>query len=80
MDGHKKAKIHSGTKSNFEVDLEVYFPELYDIYQLTKTDKKVSGVIKTMIEMWATKQYGEINITYQDGKINIVSKTTKVRD
>ena len=70
----------SGSKTKFEKDLEVYFPELFDLYGLMKKDKRVWVVIKAMLGMAQLRQYGSVVITYQDGKINVIEKTTKVND
>ena len=78
MDGNKKAKTDSGSK--FEEELKIYFPELYDIYRLTKTDRRAWIAIRGMAEMWTKKRYGKITITYQEGKINVVDKTIRERD
>lgn len=70
----------TGTKSKFEQELNTYFPELADLYALMKQDKRVWVVIKAMLQMANIKQYGKVVITYQDGKINMVSKTVRIKD
>ena len=67
-------------KTKFEKDLKDYFPELSDLYAIMKDDKKVWTGVKVMIEMSKTKRYGRVVLTYQDGKINAIEKTTKEND
>ena len=65
-------------KTKFETDLQAYFPDIYKLHQLGKFDKKLWQAIEIMLSFYDGKDFGEIEITYQEGKINHVSKTTRV--
>jgi hypothetical protein len=67
---------YSMSQTKFEEQLQQFFPEIYRIHQVGKYDKYVWDVFDKMMEMVDSNEYGEIRITYQCGKINLVSKTT----
>ncbi len=57
-------------ETKFESNLKIYFPEIYNFNKYGKFDAKIWLVTKAMIEMIESNSYGEVNITYQNGKIN----------
>ena len=66
-------------KTKFEDDLRVYFPELEEIYQLSKDDKQILTLIRALVSMKLNQSYGKVCITYQKGVINVVDVTTRLR-
>ena len=64
--------------TKFEQDLKQYFPDIYKLHQLGKFDKKLWIAINKMIAQYDNRLYGEIKISYQDGKINFV--TVSIRE
>jgi len=68
------------SKTKFEEQLKVYFPELSRFYVIAKDDSKVWTVIKEMVKMKKERTHGSLKVGYQQGKINGVVKTTSVDD
>ena len=62
----------------FEEDLKQYFPEVYDLPVLTKTDTKIRKITDAMMKMHREGGYGEIKITYQKGLVNHTYLTINV--
>ena len=62
-------------RTKFEEDVKVFFPELYEIYLLTKGDVKIWKVLEAMVEMKKQNSFGKIEITYQEGRINFIYET-----
>ncbi len=56
--------------TEFAKQLKEYFPELGELYEISKRDNKVKRVLDSMVEMDFKKNYGELRIVYQQGKIN----------
>ena len=67
------------SKTKFEEQLNQYFPEMSEIYALSKKDKKVWTVFKEMVKMSKKRSFGNIKIGYQEGRINGVVKTTSIQ-
>lgn len=65
-------------ETKFELDLKVYFPEIYNLNKFSKFDSKIWKVTEAMIKMIEENAYGEIKITYQNGKINHVFVTKSI--
>jgi hypothetical protein len=65
------------TQSKFEEDLKVYFPEIYKLHQMAKYDAFLWDAVYKMLEMADKNAYGEIRVTYQNGKINHVFHTVQ---
>lgn len=65
-------------QTKFETDLQAYFPDIYKLHQLGKYDKKLWDAIELMVQFYDGKDFGEVRITYQDGKINHIEKTIRV--
>ena len=64
--------------TKFEEDLKQYFPEVYDLSVLTKTDTKIRKIADAMMKMHREGGYGEIKITYQKGLVNHTYLTINV--
>ena len=64
------------SQTKFEEQLKEFFPQIYRIHEVGKFDKYVWDVFDKMMEMVDGNEYGEVRVTYQSGKINLVSKTT----
>ena len=60
------------TETKFEKDLKTYFPDIYKIHQWGKFDRRVWMVFDSLLEMGEGNCFGEVTITYQNGKINHV--------
>jgi hypothetical protein len=67
------------TENKFLKDLKTYFPELHDLYLLSKEDKKILQVLKILAEFNKLSHYGKVEIGYQNGVINHVLKTISVK-
>jgi hypothetical protein len=63
--------------TKFEEDLQTYFPDIFKLNQFGKFDKKLWPAIYKMLEFYEARDFGEITITYQEGKINHISKTIR---
>ena len=57
-------------ETKFELDLKVYFPEIYNLNKFSKFDSKIWKVTEAMIDMINNNSFGDITVTYQNGKIN----------
>lgn len=58
------------TTTKFEEDLKTYFPEIYKMHLFGKFDDKLWQVVDAIYEFYESREYGEIKITFQDGRIN----------
>jgi hypothetical protein len=57
-------------KTKFEIDLEAYFPDIYKLHCLGKVDGKLWTSIYNIIKLIESREYGEVKITFQEGRIN----------
>lgn len=64
----------TNSKTKFEQDLQVYFPDLYKFWSLFAWDPFYEEVMSGILEMVDRNAYGIIEIVYQDGKINFVNQ------
>lgn len=64
----------TNSKTKFEQDLELYFPDMYRFWSLFKFDPFYEEVMSGILEMVDRNAYGIIEIVYQNGKINFVNQ------
>jgi len=62
-------------ETKFEEDLKKYFPDIYRIHTAGKFDRYVWTVFEGMMQMVDCNGYGKMEIIYQNGKINRVTKS-----
>lgn len=62
------------SKTKFEEDLKLYFPDIYQFYSLLRYDKFYREMIDGVLDMVNTDAYGTIEIVYQRGKINYINQ------
>lgn len=67
------------TKTEFQKEIETYFPELSDLLLIANTDKKVLVLIKTLVEMHKLRHFGKVEVSYQEGIINHILQTISKR-
>lgn len=56
--------------TKFEADLKAYFPEIYDLHQLGKSDANLWEVVNVMLEMRSKDLTGMVKISYSKGHID----------
>lgn len=56
--------------TKFEEDLKVYFPEIYGLHQLGKSDANLWDVVNVMLEMRDKDITGIVKISYSKGHID----------
>jgi len=61
-------------QSKFEKDLQAFFPQIYKLHVYGKFDDKLWRVIDAIEEFFESREYGSIEITFQEGKINHATK------
>lgn len=67
------------SKSRFEKELENYFPEVAALHRISKKDRNVITAIYAIIDMHEENSYGRVEVSYQNGKINHVTKSVKIQ-
>lgn len=60
-------------QTKFEKDLEVYFPDIYNIHILGKKDTKLWTAVYDLLSLIQTGGYGKIEISVQKGFINRIT-------
>jgi len=64
---------------DFGSELKAFFPELYTLYAISRKDKKILKLLKTLAEFHKMRHYGKVEVGYQDGVINHILKTISVK-
>lgn len=65
---------NQSSKTKFEEELKLYFPDIYQFYALLKFDRFYREMLDGILDMVNTDSYGSIEIIYQRGKINYVNQ------
>lgn len=65
-------------ESQFEKQLATYFPDIYKLHMYGRFDPKLWEVIYALEDFYESRQYGSIEIIFQDGRINHAKKTVSL--
>ena len=65
-------------KTKFEQDLQTYFPDLFKFWSLFSFDPHYESVLLGILEAVDSNMYGQLVITYQNGKINYCNITKQL--
>jgi hypothetical protein len=66
------------SQTKFEENLKNYFPDVYKLHEMAQWDKKIWLAVEKMLKMVDENSYGSIEITYQKGKINHITRSERV--
>ncbi len=65
-------------QTKFEKDLQSFFPEVYKLHLYGKFDPMLWEVMYKIYEFYELRQYGDIEIKFQDGRINHAYKRASI--
>lgn len=65
-------------QSKFEQDLKAFFPHIWELHQLSKSDANLWDVVELMLEMRGKDITGSVRITYSKGHIDSVRQDVDV--
>lgn len=68
----------TSSKTKFEQDLQIYFPDLYKFTQLMNWESHYSELMAGIIQMVDENAYGKIEIVYVNGKVNYINQTRQL--
>lgn len=67
-----------GGETKFKEDLKNYFPDLYKFWSLFAFDHHYKSLLDGVVDAVDSNMYGNITITYQNGKINYINITKQL--
>ena len=78
MNDTEEQKQTGEAQTKFEEGLKAYFPDIYELHMLGKSEANIWELVKVVLSMRASDETGMVRIYYSKGHIDAIRKETDV--